>query len=278
MKKKFIQLSIETSHSLRDVLVALLGEIGYEGFLETENGLDAYISSEDYDESALKDMIGFLDNPEIRYSASLLPDTNWNNKWEENYPSVFVDNFCQIIPSFRSPEEDFKHTLIIDPKMSFGTGNHETTRLMISQMERLDFHGNQVLDMGCGTAVLAILARKMGAKQITAIDIDPWSFENASENLSLNKVDNIHVVLGDASHIPDTKYDVILANINRNILLSDMHEYVQHLSEGGVLLISGFYEQDKSVIDRLASSLNLSARRQTIDNKWMAISYHYTNQ
>lgn len=278
MKKEYVQLDIYAPHSFQDVMIALLSEKGYEGFVETENGLEAYILKEYFNESTLINMMDILDNPEISYNAHILPVKNWNTEWEQNYPSVYVGSFCQIIPSFRQPKPNFRHTLIIDPKMSFGTGNHETTRLMIAQMKIFDFADQKVLDMGCGTAILGLLASKMGAKEITAIDIDPWSFENATENMSLNKAKNMEIIIGGAGHIPPTKYDFILANINKNVLLADMNRYVQHLDEGGVLLMSGFYEQDKPEINQLSTSLNLSIHRETVENHWMAISYHYTNQ
>lgn len=275
MKKEFIQLDIEAPHSTQDVIIAMLAEVGYDSFLETENGLEAYIEHAIYDEATVKLTLERLNNPEIRYSANVLPSKNWNAEWEKNYPSVFIDDFCQILPSFRSPTPHYTHSLIIDPKMSFGTGNHETTRLMIQQMKEINFKDKDVLDMGCGTAVLAILAEKLGAKHITAIDIDAWSYENASENLSLNKANNVTVILGDSEKIPSMKYDVILANINRNILLQDIPNYVQHLQNGGVLLLSGFYTKDEEVIQKLAESLNLHIDRRLTDNKWMAISYRY---
>ncbi len=277
MNTEFIQVVIKSPEPLREVLIAFLVEMGYEGFEETDVGIDAYIASAQYDEKAIENMLSVLGSPSISFEKRMLPTINWNAEWERNYPSVFIDHFCQIIPPFRSPRPNFSYTLMIEPKMSFGTGHHETTRLMIQQMQKIDLLAKNVLDMGCGTGVLSILAKKMGAKTVTGIDIDPWSYENAMENIQLNQVDHIDIVQGNTAQIPSQSFDVILANINRNVLLEDMSSYVQHLANEGTLLLSGFYEADEAQLSQKAQSLNLIVHRQLSEHRWVAVCYHKYN-
>ena len=199
-----------------------------------------------------------------------MEDKDWNEEWEKNYfQPIHIGNECQIRASFHPEEPGFRHNILIDPKMAFGTGNHETTYLMIQAMLASDLKGQEVLDMGCGTAVLAILAHQQGAKRIVAIDIDEWAYNNALENIHLNQAEEIQVLLGGAERIAGTEtYDTILANINRNILLHDIHHYAQALKEGGQLIMSGFYEEDCPMLEAECRQWGLEPIDRASRNKW----------
>ncbi|RMG24943.1 MAG: 50S ribosomal protein L11 methyltransferase [Bacteroidetes bacterium] len=274
MKAEYVQVQIELPEHQKEVAIALLASIGFEAFEETEQGLIACIGRESFEEERLNNMLEVVNCTSFR--TQLLPPQNWNATWEAQYPSVFVDDFCQVIPTFRQPRPGFEHCLIIDPKMSFGTGHHETTRLMIRMMRQLDFSRCRVLDMGCGTGILAILAAKLGAEAVTGIDIDPWSYENARENVQLNGSGPIDIRQGDARSIPPGEYDLILANINRNVLLADMPVYAQHLKAGGKLLISGFYQTDVPSLLQSAQALGLRHAHALKEADWAALLFEKT--
>ncbi|MEZ4825315.1 MAG: 50S ribosomal protein L11 methyltransferase [Bacteroidia bacterium] len=272
MKTDFISVNVSAPEALREPVLALLAEIGFSAFEDTDTGLVAYVESHLFDQDQLNATLEIFPQENLSVKVNHIPSENWNSVWESNYPSVTIDSFCQIVPSFRKPEAGFLHTIRLDPKMSFGTGHHETTRLVIRLMEKLSFEGKNVLDMGCGTGVLGILAAKMGADSVTGIDIDAWSFENASENIQMNDIRQMQVKLGDARAIGTDTYDIILANINRNVLLSDMPVYQQALSPGGILLISGFYQRDETPIRHLYESLHFHLANREEDNDWLALA------
>ncbi|GAB4406398.1 MAG: 50S ribosomal protein L11 methyltransferase [Bacteroidia bacterium] len=251
---------------------ALLAEIGFEAFEDQPDGTSAYVPVTQFDRERLEDCLTVLETGLPPLSVHHHARINWNARWEADYPSVYVDSFCQIVPSFRAPLPGYAHTIIIDPKMSFGTGHHETTRLMIRQLARLAPAGQQVLDMGCGTGVLGILAARMGAAAVTAIDIDPWSVENCGENILLNDTPQVQVLLGDASALPTQTFDLILANINRNVLLADLPAYVNRLAKEGILVISGFYERDVPVLLQTCEALGLKPDHALGDNDWTSLA------
>ena len=271
MKTAVIEAKVSVSQELREAVIALLAEIGFHAFEETEAGVDAYINAPGFDLSLFEQTLAALGKQTAHYHLNNLEPKNWNEVWEQNYQSIAIDNFCQIIPSFRKPESHFTHTIVIDPKMSFGTGHHQTTRLMMRHLQRLDIHGKTVLDMGCGTGILAILAAKMGASKVIGIDIDPWSIENARENSTRNKVLDVAITQGDVHQIPATIFDVILANINRNVLLEDIAEYAQKLSKKGQLILSGFYENDVASIRDCAQNAGLELAHQLNEDNWVAL-------
>lgn len=273
MNSTYKKIAFTVPHEVSDVLIALLADMGFEGFEEKTAAVDAYIQEAYFDETALQSRIAMIAQADISYEVSELPKQNWNKQWEENYPSVFIDNFCQVIPSFRQPEPGYTYHLIIDPKMSFGTGNHSTTRLMIRLMAKLSLASKEVLDMGCGTGILGVLALKMGAKNVLGIDIDEWSKENAEENARLNHVKHIEFRLGDVSTIPEIEYDIVFANINRNVLLEDIPAYVKHLKPNGKLLISGFYTNDLDKILRVTSASGLYPEMKLMEQDWVAHSF-----
>ena len=268
------QSPIETE-ILNDVLAAELGEIGFESFTQDEQGLQGYISDQLYDEAVLKETLAAfpLEETTIHYVCTPVESKDWNEEWEKNYfKPIRIGNDCLIRASFHEPEPGYTYTIIIDPKMAFGTGNHETTFLMISWMLEEQLAGKHLLDMGCGTAVLAILARMKGAEKVVAIDIDEWAYTNALENIRLNHTAEIEVALGGAERIAAfAPFEVIFANINRNILLQDMHHYAEALQPAGQLFMSGFYLEDLPVIAEECQRNGLRVEGYKERHNWVAV-------
>jgi ribosomal protein L11 methyltransferase len=257
----------------REVLMAELAELGFESFVESEEGLTAYIQQPDWNEGLLEGlMTSSIPDVKISWEIITIEATNWNAEWEKSFDPISVDGACLIRAPFHEIQGDYKFVITIEPKMSFGTGHHATTHLIISEMLQMEWEGLDVLDMGSGTAVLAILAEKMGARDIDAIDIDEWAFENAEENAKRNDCSKIHCLLGGAELLGDKKYDIILANINRNILLRDMHLYRAVLKDGGKILFSGFYEQDVVELEKVATPLGLKIQNKRLRNEWCMLS------
>lgn len=268
------QSPIETE-ILNDVLAAELGEIGFESFTQDEQGLQGYISDQLYDEAVLKETLAAfpLEETTIHYVCTPVESKDWNEEWEKNYfKPIRIGNDCLIRASFHEPEPGYTYTIIIDPKMAFGTGNHETTFLMISWMLEEQLAGKRLLDMGCGTAVLAILARMKGAEKVVAIDIDEWAYTNALENIRLNHTAEIEVALGGAERIAAfAPFEVIFANINRNILLQDMRHYAEALQPAGQLFMSGFYLEDLPVIAEECQRNGLRVEGYKERHNWVAV-------
>ena len=268
------QSPIETE-ILNDVLAAELGEIGFESFTQDEQGLQGYISDQLYDEDMLKETLAAfpLEETTIHYVCTPVESKDWNEEWEKNYfKPIRIGNDCLIRASFHEPEPGYTYTIIIDPKMAFGTGNHETTFLMISWMLEEQLAGKRLLDMGCGTAVLAILARMKGAEKVVAIDIDEWAYTNALENIRLNHTAEIEVALGGAERIAAfAPFEVIFANINRNILLQDMRHYAEALQPAGQLFMSGFYLEDLPIIAEECQRNGLRVEGYKERHNWVAV-------
>ena len=260
---------------LKDVVSAGLAAIGFDSFAAAENGLTAYVSDKKYNKKRLDEFIKtFPYEAEIAYQADWVKTENWNAEWEKNYfQPIVVAGRCVVRSSFHTDAPKAEYEIVIDPKMSFGTGHHETTSLMISRILETNFIGKSVLDMGCGTAILAILAGMRGASPITAIDIDEWIYGNILENLKLNNVENIEVIIGDASLLRGRKFDIILANINRNILLNDLKIYAECLNSGGELFMSGFYTEDIDVIRQEAEKQGLRYINFEEKNNWVAVAF-----
>jgi len=257
----------------REVLMAELAELGFESFVESEEGLTAYIQHPDWNEGLLEGlMTSSIPDLKISWEVKTIEATNWNAEWEKSFDPISVDGACLIRAPFHEIQGDYKFVITIEPKMSFGTGHHATTHLIISEMLQMEWEGLDVLDMGSGTAVLAILAEKKGARDIDAIDIDEWAFENAEENASRNDCSKIRCLLGGAELLGDKKYDIILANINRNILLRDMNLYRAVLKDGGKILFSGFYEQDVVELEKVATPLGLKIQNKRLMNEWCMLS------
>lgn len=257
---------------IREVLCATLAEIGFESFVDNDNGITAYIQEKAFDAQAINQLIEeFPLESKITYNHTLIQDKNWNEEWEKHYfQPLVIDNTCVIKSTFHELEGDFEYSILIDPKMSFGTGHHQTTELMIREILKEDFAGKSLLDMGCGTAILAILASMRGAGPIVAIDIDEWAYDNAKENLELNHISNVDVLIGGAELLnPSTAtFDIILANINRNILLQDIRHYASVLNNGGSLYMSGFYTEDIPAITDECAKYGLNLTRSGAKDNW----------
>jgi ribosomal protein L11 methyltransferase len=256
-----------------DILVAELGQVGFESFTENPDGVEAYIQKADWNASLLDD-IQILQSEEVTFSYDVkeIEQVNWNEEWEKNFePIVVADQVSIRAPFHENP--GLKYDIVIEPKMSFGTGHHETTHLMIQHLMELDLQGKKVLDMGCGTGILAIFAEMKGAAALDAIDIDNWCYENSLENVERNNCHHISVFEGDASLLKSDVYDVIIANINRNILLKDMSVYADSLKENGILLLSGFYTEDIEKINESAESNGLKQDKKLTRNNWVGLKY-----
>ncbi len=256
-----------------EILVAELGELPFESFVESEFGVTAYIQKQLWSESILDD-VQILHSPEfvISYTVEEIEQVNWNEEWEKNFEAINVDGICHVRAPFH-PKTDAQFDIVIEPKMSFGTGHHETTHMMIQHLLEMDVAGMKTLDMGCGTAILAILAEMKGAKPIDAIDIDNWCYLNSIENAERNNCKNITVYEGDAALLKDKKYDLIIANINRNILLNDMQSYVDSLLPNGTILFSGFYEEDIPFINASCVEKGLTYVKKLERNNWVSLKY-----
>ncbi len=270
-----IKCSIKSGETwVAEPLMAILGELGFESFVESENELLAYIKSDSFSSSILEDesITAEIKNY-VEFSTVVIPDQNWNALWEKNFQPVIIDNRCYIRAPFHPANHEMEFEIIIEPKMSFGTAHHETTSLMIKFLLDMDLTDKTVLDMGCGTGVLAIMAALKGSKDITAIDNDEWAYRNAIENIQSNNTPYINVYLGDASMLDNRIFDVIIANINRNILLNDMPSYAKSLRTNGIILLSGFYHDDLELIKVSALTSGLGYVSHKEENRWIAASF-----
>lgn len=256
-----------------EILMAELAEVGFDSFEDTPTGIKAYIPKDSWNEHILQD-IYLLSNPEftISYQITEIEQVNWNEEWEKNFSPIVVEDLCTVRANFH-PMPNTRYDIVITPKMSFGTGHHETTYMMLQQLLPLSLEGAKVLDMGCGTGILAIMAALRGAHDITAIDIDPWCVENATENVQQNDCSFITIKEGDVSLIAGEQYNLILANINRNILLSDIPAYTQALFPEGLLLVSGFYEEDLPAIKEKCQEVGLTYLSHIERNRWVSAKF-----
>jgi len=256
-----------------EILIAELGYVGFESFVETPKGVTAYIQKNEFLSTMLEDIqILKNDSFSIRYKFEDIEQVNWNAKWEENFHPILVDNRCAVRAPFHS-KSSAQYDIIIEPKMSFGTGHHETTHMMIQFILDSDIQDKTVLDMGCGTGVLAILAEMKEASNIEAIDIDEWCYLNSIENIERNSCHNIKVLKGDASILKAKKFDIIFANINRNILIKDIPIYASCLNPNGLLFLSGFYKNDIPMIQDVCADYSLNLEAQISKNDWVALKF-----
>ncbi|MBL7835428.1 MAG: 50S ribosomal protein L11 methyltransferase [Cyclobacteriaceae bacterium] len=269
----YTRLQVICDSEFSEILQAEISEAGFDTFMEIENGFEAYAEQENFDKNILHEI-------QQRYSA-LTPLTfyqdkiekkNWNEEWEKNYEPVIVDDRVIIRAGFHQPAKNYPHDIIITPKMSFGTGHHQTTHLMVKTQLEMDHANKVVMDAGCGTAVLAIMASKLGAKKIEAFDIDEWSVINGKENAEVNNCDNINIRQGKISDLTfEDDFDIILANINKNILLQEMHQYAAYLKPDGLLLLSGFYDQDIPDLLKSANQYTLMQVKSHEREKWVSL-------
>jgi len=256
----------------RDIIAAHLSEFDFESFEDSKTGLKAYIPENKYSESDVKERLTEIGRLiPFSWGVKFIAEQNWNETWEKNFEPVWVAGKCFIRAPFHAENHEAEYELVIEPKMSFGTAHHETTAMMIELILKKNWAGKKVLDMGCGTGVLAILISKMGATEIVAIDNDEWAFLNAVENVERNNTGNIKVLQGDDVLIGNQKFDVILANINRNILLAQLQSYANALNSGGEIFLSGFYEEDAPVLLNEARKFHLSLQQKNMKNRWVAM-------
>lgn len=278
----YIQVTFRTENVedyTNDVLAAALGEIGFECFEETARGIVGYCTAEVFDLEAMKTIIASLpiSNPSlITFRTDTIADQNWNAVWEQNgYEPIVVNEKCIIHASDKQPDKEYLYNIIINPVQSFGSGYHETTRMILTMlMDDIETAGRSVLDMGCGTGILGIMASMRGAKFVTAIDIDEWSQRNAVENVKANRLTNILVLLGDATLLSSLeKFDLVLANINRNILLRDISAYILAMNDSAEIIMSGFYSEDLPMLRQQAETLGLKYVTHQEDNNWVAVRF-----
>ena len=268
MKDQYIQITISNLlPEQSDILVATLSTYGFDGFEENENSLTGFIAEDNFSE---KELSGFAALYKFTYEKRLIKPTNWNEEWEKNFEAVIVDDFVAVRADFHAPIKNVEHEIIITPKMSFGTGHHATTYLMVQQMRRIAFKDKSVFDFGTGTGILAILAEKMGAKNIKAIDNDEWSINNAKENIERNNCAKISLLLGNEPPSKE-KFDIILANINKNVILSFIFSLTELLNEKGQLILSGLLQDDENDILAIVKELQVNHIYTIHRDKWICI-------
>jgi len=267
--------TITTEDYQQDLLINALGDIGFDTFEEVAFGFKAYIPADDFDKVLLDEiLLAYQEMFTFTYEVTLIPQKNWNEVWESNFEPIAISDQIFVRATFHQPRPEFKYEIVIDPKMAFGTGHHQTTAMMLGLMLENDFQNKKVLDMGCGTGILAIMAVKLGAAEITAIDYDPICYDSTIENSALNNITNITALCGSKEVIPDEQYDIILANINRNILIDQMQRYAEALKPEGEIYFSGFYETpDLEIITDEARKFGLMYIIHKKDKDWVAAKF-----
>lgn len=270
-----IRLTIVPQHPWEELITHALGEIGFESFLQEENQLLAYISEENYEEQQMVKCIDEFRSTDVQidYMKRCIPEQNWNATWEADYPAVSIDQELLIRAPFHPKDDNFKMTLEIQPHTSFGTGHHQTTYLLCKALLKVDFHQKKVLDVGTGTGVLGILAATKGAQEVWGTDIDQRAITNAKENSARNPVSNFTIVKGDIDCVPKMKFDVIVANINRNVLIRHFPNYEELLNENGVLFLSGFFETDAKKLVDVAKKFNFMLTDTFLKETWCVLKF-----
>ncbi|MGB3452644.1 MAG: 50S ribosomal protein L11 methyltransferase [Moheibacter sp.] len=267
------KFSVYPKEPWTEILIAELAESAFESFEETPDDMNAYVKADQDDEAFVKETLKNLSEADITYLRYEIEPQNWNAIWESNFKPILVDDQCYIRAEFHEPKPGIRYDIVIQPKMSFGTGHHQTTKMMIEYELETDFNGKSVLDMGCGTSILGIIAMKSGAAKVEGIDIDDWAVENSIENAKRNGVE-IDVKLGDVALLKDKKFDIILANINKNILMTDVPEYVKSLNfAGGELILSGLMEFDYEDIKTRCEESELKFESSKQMNDWIAMKF-----
>ncbi|MER3499125.1 MAG: 50S ribosomal protein L11 methyltransferase [Chitinophagaceae bacterium] len=265
----YIEASFENlEEEKKEILIALLAEEGFEAFEEEASGLKAFIAFKGFDK---KRLIELATSQNISFTISFIRSENWNRKWEYNFHPVVIDEFCAIRASFHQPIKSVQHEIIITPKMSFGTGHHATTEMMVRVMRGIDFDNKSVFDFGTGTGILAILAEKLGAAEVTAIDYDNWSIENAKENTKANECNKINIIQATAPII-GKKYDIILCNIIKKIILENFSTMVNQLNSGGYLILSGLLKEDRKEINEQIFRHHLKIIHELEKENWICLS------
>ena len=276
MPMRYLRCTLELTPAepAREIFIAALSDLGFESFEETDSGLKAYIQEPLWDENAFRAM-SYLQHPdwEVTWQTEWIEPRNWNAEWEKAYDPIWVRDLCVVRAPFHEAPEGVRYDIVISPKMSFGTGHHQTTFLMLDYLLDMDLKGKAVLDVGSGTGVLAILGGMKGASSITAVDIDTWAYENCLENTARNGQEGIEVMQGEVSAVRERTYEVVLANINKNVLLSDLGTYAGILEEEGTLLLSGFYRQDLPELQKKASGFGLHFLDSRERDDWTAARF-----
>ncbi|GGK84685.1 50S ribosomal protein L11 methyltransferase [Rufibacter glacialis] len=274
----FIEVTVTAVPEYAEILIAELGELGFDTFQETEEGFQAYIEEDRFSEEAVQEVLArYSFAGEFPYQTKSIAKQNWNEEWEKNFEPLLIAGKVSVRADFHPKPEGVSYDIVITPKMSFGTGHHETTTLMIENQLTLDHSGKRVLDMGCGTGILAIMAEQLGARQVLGVDIEDWTVENARENAERNNCTTLEVRLGDAAVLHgEAPFDLILANINRNVLLEDMPVYSQFLLPGQPLVLSGFYTQDLPLLQERATELGLEFEASRDKNNWVSAIFRKT--
>ncbi|TAF44787.1 MAG: 50S ribosomal protein L11 methyltransferase [Sphingobacteriales bacterium] len=265
---------IDSQGFYQDLLINDLSQISFDTFEETDFGFKAYIVTDKFDQDLLDNyLLKYAGECTFSYEINLIPAQNWNQVWESNFEPITINDKVLVRATFHPTKNNFDYEIVIDPKMAFGTGHHQTTAMMMAYMLETNFTQKMVLDMGCGTGILAILASKMGAKQVIAIDNDPVCYQSVIENAALNGV-KIESLCGSKEEIPTRKFDIILANINRNILLDQIATYAQVLNNDGILFLSGFHQEpDVEMLNKAAKALNLKYLHHKNLNEWVAAKF-----
>ncbi len=266
-----VTFKIDPVEPYRDILIGELGLLDFESFEETDQGVRAFIPKDQYNEQSVRQLSTLKnESVSISYVAETIPAQNWNATWEADFVPIEVNEDCRVRAPFH-PDKGLKYELIIQPQMSFGTGHHETTWLVLRQMLKMDLKGCHVLDMGSGTGVLAVLAEKMGAALVVAIDVDKWAYQNAKENVAMNSAVHIAVEKGSAQQIGQRQFHVILANINKNVLLQDLPRYADNLNQQGTLVLSGFFEKDVPDLLKRTKDCGMILRDKAFKNDWAVL-------
>ena len=273
MNTRYTTVQVTCPPDWTDVLIAELSERGYDGFLETDTGFETYREAATFDEAVLQDVISrYGSQASLRYTLQTVVEQNWNEDWEKNFEPITVEDQCRVRATFHPEDTSYPYEIIINPKMSFGTGHHATTYLMLRTQLEIDHQGKRVMDAGCGTGILSIMAIKRGASRVLAFDIDEWAVNNGQENIALNDSHAIELFQGTIAEVTDAEpFDLILANINRNVLLDEMAQYAKHLAPGGQLLLSGFYEEDIAAITQAAGSQALQLISRHAREQWACL-------
>jgi len=269
----YTRLQVICDPEFSEILMAEIAEVGFDTFMETEKGFEAFVEEEKFDHDHLESIQEKYKhvNPLIFFQDKIQKQ-NWNEEWEKSIEPIIVDDKCLVRAEFHKIEKKYPYEIVITPKMSFGTGHHQTTYLMLKSQMRIDHQTKRVMDAGCGTAILSIMASKLGAKEVEAFDIDEWSTVNGKENIDNNHCSNIHLYQGKISELKFTgKFDIILANINKNVLLAEMKSYADYLSATGQLLLSGFYMQDIEDLKLEAVKYNLSEVFRDEKETWASL-------